>query len=612
MITFRERVTVCLAGLLTGLPGVHEAAGGAPGRFDVRGTVVDSGGRRVGDALVVLVDNGDSDPVDWSRAEHHRGAHATRTDPRGEFLLSDMLATTYWLYARGRNGQAHLRRIGFYREPPPPYDVRLSRTELEGTVYRQDGRTPVADVIVGLDYEYYVTRTNELGKFRFAGLEPKVYDVFARAPLRLSHEGVAAAKAFARAAGRGVPESVNRGFQEIVMEAKVTVEPDRLTKLTVRLPAGVVRGVVRTGSGVPAAGVRVGTGQRAGMTDHAGRFELTHVPAGPCALWVEGRNLEHRRLTVDVRPGGDPTLAEITLYPFRPQVIFHFVTPEGAAITKATIRLAWRVLVPSMGGARGGGGGGLTIDDQGQWRDSWMDSGAREYAFYSAVYGYAERTVVVDEGVREVHHDITMMPGGSICGTTRDALTGAPVGGIVVRPFEVWPDGTGDGDSMWNAVASGGIHGSPISEVSRDGDGSFCLANLPPGTYRLALSGAELVKEVTLNDAQEISGLEIIVPTALAQRWIGGRLVGPDNAPVGNMEATFILTSGRPGPGFGGGARRRARTDDTGAFRVGPVSPHDWRLRVLTPGRHSKTIPVDLTDESVDVGDVVLTPVEGS
>ncbi len=187
-----------------------------------------------------------------------------------------------------------------------------------------------------------------------------------------------------------------------------------------------------------------------------------------------------------------------------------------------------------------------------------------------------------------------------------------------MRPTRVGADGTYDQLSLWNGLF-GGLHtrlvgGYPITQVSRDGDGTFCLRNLPPGTYRLGITGVGLGAQFTLEDAEDVSGVEIVIVTPLAQRWVVGRVLGPDNSPVANTEVTFIMDHGGPLSGPYGpldGVPRRAVTDDLGLFRVGPLDPREHWLRALIPGHWSKSTRADVTAESVDVGDLQLVPIEG-
>ena len=103
-----------------------------------------------------------------------------------------------------------------------------------------------------------------------------------------------------------------------------------------------------------------------------------------------------------------------------------------------------------------------------------------------------------------------------------------------------------------------------------------------------------------------------MVSTALAQRWIVGHVIGPDNSPVANTEVTFVMNRGPPGPfGWRGGVPRRAVTDDVGLFRVGPLDPCEYWMSARTPGHRSKSKPVDVTAESIDAGDIKLVPVDG-
>lgn len=609
MTSRRTSVMLFLAGVLACWSCVGETQGVGDQLFDVRGTVVDTGGGRVGDALVVLINSGPDVAVDWGRAEDHPGAFVTRTDMRGVFVLAEVPGASYYLYARSGNGQAHVRRIGFHYDPPPPYDVHLSMTEVEGTVYWPDGRTPVAGAIVGLDYDFFMTRTDELGNFRFVGVEPKEYTVVTRARVPLTPRQAAAVEAHFKTTGhRSMSDLFARAFEEIVVEARVTVKPDEVTQLTMLLPGGIVQGVVMTDAGAPAVGARVSSGRRADITDDAGRFEITHVPIGRGVVVIRGRNREIGRNTVQVAPGGEPTQVEITLYPFRPQVTFRFTTPDGAVIANEGVTQVTRRYANGRVAMRGFGG--LKTDDNGEWRDHWMYSGSCHYAFLSKTFGYAEQTVVIGDGVPEVHHEITLDPGGSICGIVRDQLTGAPLGGVVLGPTRVEVDGTYDQQSLWNGF-SGFRRRSvtdPVSQISRDGDGTFCLRNLPPGTYRIYGRGVH-AEEITLDAAEHISGVEIMVETALAQRWIVGRVLGLDRTPVVNTEVTFVIYNGGPAGPFGrsGGVPRRALTDDLGLFRVGPLDARDYVLWARTPEHRGKSIPVDVTAESIDVGDVQLS-----
>ena len=604
MITCRQRVMRFLAVVLACLSCVGKTQGVGGKRFDVRGTVFDSGDRPVGEALVVLISSGHSDPVDWDRPEDNPRAFVTHADMRGMFVLPEVPGDSYSLYARSGDGQAHVRLIGFHDAAPPPYDIRLSMTEVQGTVFWPDGRTPLADAIVGLDYDHFVTRTDEHGKFSFAGIEPKEYAVFARVLLPLSPREIAAAEEYAKTTRRSLFHAVAPGFEEIVVESKVTVEPDRASQLTMLLHGGVVQGVVTTEAGTPAVGVRVaGGGRRARMTDHAGRFEFTYVPVGPFPLYVQGRNHEVRITSVNVAPGGDPTGVEITLYSFRPQVTYRFTTPDGEVLANERVRFVSRGLAQT---ARSGAGL-VKTDDHGRWRDQWMDSGSRQYMFLSTNIGYAEQIVIVAEGVPEVHHEITLTPGGSICGIVRDQLTGAPHGGAALSLMHVGADGMGAPHSLWNRFR--------LRQASRDGDGTFCFRNLPPGSYGLYVTGAGFVEYFELEDAEDLSGLEIMVTTALAQRWIVGRVLGPDNSPLANTEVRFVMGLGEPGsspfPRHRGGVSRRSVTDDLGLFRVGPLDPREYWLRALIPGHWSKSTRADVTAESIDAGDLQLVPVEG-
>lgn len=493
---------------------------------------------------------------------------------------------------------------------------RADARGIEGTVLWPDGETPVVDAIVGLDYHESVTRTDEHGAFRIDGVEPGEHDLVVRVPMPLSPDELAAQEAFARTSGKSMPASVRQGFEEIVVRSKVAVVPNVTARLALLVPDGLVLGVVRTEAGGPAGGVWVVVNGRPRMTDAAGRFEVAHLPAGPCGLYVEGRNHEIRRTTINVASSGKATPVEITLYSFRPEVVYHFSTPGGSVVANELMRRANRQY--AGGRIASWGFDGLKTDADGLWREQWIDSGTRHYLFFSTTYGSAEQVVGVDEGVRESLYEVTLTSGGSICGTVRDQLTGAPLGGVVLTPIRVGADGTYDQESLWNMLFSG-IHnrfvsGYPITQVSRDGDGTFCIRNLPAGMYRLLSHGTGLGEQFELADGEDLSDVEIVVATPLAQRWIVGRVLGPDDAPVVNTEVTIITDNEGPGADFYSplfGVPRRAVTDDLGRFRLGPLEPREYWIGAWTPGHRSPSTPADVTAESIDVGDLRLIPAEG-
>ena len=78
-------------------------------------------------------------------------------------------------------------------------------------------------------------------------------------------------------------------------------------------------------------------------------------------------------------------------------------------------------------------------------------------------------------------------------------------------------------------------------------------------------------------------------------RRIGFHDGGPSLAPYGPLD----------------GVPRRAVTDVLGLFRVGPVDARRYRLSAWMPGPRSKSMPIDVTAESIDAGDLRLVPAEG-
>ncbi len=584
-------------------------------RFDVRGAVVDGRGRPSALATVVLINNERDPPVDWVNPQRHAQALVTITDFDGGFVFRDVPATTYWLWAGDADGRAHARRIGFHDDAPPPVVLRLTHTVLEGEIVWDDGHTPVARAEIAVYDEAFVTLTGESGRFRIPGIPAGEYTVIAKARIPLTEAERRAIydlveAGYAEAARGRAREGMVRRMEEVAVQSEVAVEENRTARLRFVLPGGVIEGIVTTPGGEAVVSARIFGGSRSSFpfggdvrrsfTDGDGQFTLTHVPAGRCTVQVVGLNHEIRRVAVDVEAGDRPAHVEITLYAFRPQVVFHFTDADGRPLAGRSLRRAY-----NDGSVQGIGG--LKTDNDGSWRDHWMVSGTRHYLVGRPTVGWGEQTVVVEPGVPETHCHVRLARGATVTGTVRERASGDPIGGVVLRPHRLDADGEYDQTSQWNwlfhCIHCRLVSGYPITQVSRDGDGTYRLSNLPPGEYRIA------TRRLSITGTEAIEHFDIEVDDLLEKRWVRGRALVGEGEPLGRAELTVIRDGQRPSaPPLGpmDGVPRRVLTDDAGRFRLGPFTPGEYWLTAEIPGRRSLTGKVDLTEGSLDAGDFLL------
>jgi hypothetical protein len=202
---------------------------------------------------------------------------------------------------------------------------------------------------------------------------------------------------------------------------------------------------------------------------------------------------------------------------------------------------------------------------------------------------------------------VKLVPGATVTGTVRGQESGDPVGGVALRPVKLGPDGEYDHTNPWNwlfmAVHSRLVHGYPITQVSRDGDGTYRLSNIPPGEYRVA------TRRLSATGAEKFEDFDLEVPDLPEARWVRARALAGDGEPLARAEIIVIMDYDEPGaPPLGPmrGVPRRALTDGNGRFRLGPFAPREYWLTAEMPGRRSRTTMVDLRADSVDAGDFLL------
>ena len=583
----------------------------AADRFQAKGQVVDSSGNAITGATVVLVNNGNDPPVNWDKPEANALAISTTTGEGGRFLFHNVQAGTYWLYSRNSDGETHVRRIGFHDEAPEPYSLQLSRTVLEGTV-RAGTQGPIDNATVALDYSSFITKADSDGRFRFRGIASGEYKVVVTAKVTPTQDEMRTIDNFRK----GDPGVLER-MENIRATKKVNIAENRITRVQIELPDAVVRGTVLTPQGTPVEGACVLGGGRAAFTNGKGEFKLTRIEPGNCSIQVQGKNGEIRNVKAEARLENRASPVKVTLYPFRPSVVFHFIDVHGKPVANRTL------LYSSIKGT-GREKGGLRTDDHGEWKRTLMDSGRLHYVFGWPSLGYSEQMVNVEEGVRETHSVVELEESTTVKGTVREAGTLNPLGGTVLTPIRVGPDGQYDERHPWNglfiALHSRFVNGYPITGVSKDGDGTYSLPNLPPGKYGIiAVNGTRRAEvDISVVDGNEMFGIDVVLPAESKPRSISGRVLTPNGSPLENIEVEFVVDTDAPSsPMYGplGGVPRTVVTDDDGRFRLSPVDSHygDYWLTAKTPGFHaSETKKVNVSKQSVAGLEFVVRATEES
>lgn len=577
--------------------------GAGPG-LDLRGAVIDAQGNPAARATVALITINRAidhpSAVDWENPQREPQARLTSTGEGGEFVFADVPDGAYWLWAGDGRGQAQIRRIGHGDESPPLEPLRLSHTVLEGEVLWDDGGTPAAGVDVIVYYDEFTARTNDAGRFRVPGIPANKYIVVVKAPLPIDEDQGPGVEAFLEAATRSFDVPIACLMQEVRLDTEVTVEAEQTLRLRLVLPGSVIEGVVQTPDGEPVVGASVFGGGRKSSTDKDGRFTLTHVPAGPCVIMIGGPDRAIGRVTAEPGSREQPGRAEITLYPFRPVVVFSFTDERGVPVARRTI---FMTRATSWSGELGG----LETDGEGRWRHEVMYTGAERYLFRVPGLGWAEQAVVTEAGVPETHCHVRLVPGVTVTGTVREQGSGDPVGGVALYPYRQEPDGEPGPFNVWNMLYMGRhnrlVSGYPVAQVSRDGDGTFRLS-LPPGEYVVAS------RHLSITGTEAIEDFDVEVPAAAEKRWITGRALAAGGAPLGGIELTVIVdVMGPSADMFGpqGGVPRRVVTDEHGLFRLGPFDRREYWLTAAFRGQRNPTTMVDVTADTVDAGDFLLS-----
>jgi hypothetical protein len=160
-------------------------------------------------------------------------------------------------------------------------------------------------------------------------------------------------------------------------------------------------------------------------------------------------------------------------------------------------------------------------------------------------------------------------------------------------------------------VALAGELGGPVRQTSTRADGRFAFSGLGDGTYALRASRAELASPTIRGVAAGSDGATLSTLLALGPgQSIAGRLVQDAGAALAGFEVRAESAALAPGDDP---LPVLARTDETGAFTVGPLSPGSYRLTSARAGyvlRHAPT--VELRAAAGQPPPVVLELLRGS
>lgn len=287
------------------------------------------------------------------------------------------------------------------------------------------------------------------------------------------------------------------------------------------------------------------------------------------------------------------------------------------------------------------GGAGMKLDNWGIGRTSFgpIRPGNYEWAWLVPGTGYSPlQSVTLPAGERKAAQSVRLKSGGQVRGVVREEGTGRPVGGVLVLPYQVVPL-AGALRSWWNRMVSAlesysflpgaKIHVNALYlegvtlAISRDGDGSFHLQNLPAGEYELILSRIEdawrVKQDCRVEEATTNSLPDLQVPPIPEARTFGVRVrLAESPGPVIDTELKITAaqvveppaTSIEP-PAIQFKLTRTARTDGQGRAKLYPLAPRSYEITVaasLAGSRSSETRIVSLAERSIEDLEFVLHP----
>jgi len=542
-------------------------------------------------------------------------AEAVFTDDRGAFALPSASAGTTIRFSKA--GYATIR----LSPTQVPAVVRLSRAvSISGRVLETTG-APFADAQVRLRplppavadrVGEHMVETNDLGEYRFGGLTEGRYEATVVRPWESSPRTVVSA------AGDDIA-----GVDFTV--PPFSCEPDPVDGRA-RLPGAnaSIGGRITTATGAPLAcaevrALRVGDTPRVTSADKNGRFTLSGLTAGSYRIEARApgytaREYGQRRAGqsgIPLTVGERDRLSPIDIALNRGSAILGTVVDEhGEPLESVTIQALQLRSVDGRTVA-------VTLrttstDDRGQYRlagllpgrylvsasdDAALSGrmGTTGYApiFYPSAPEAGEATPFALDGEHDqIGADLVYRPVRAVSVTgSAISSTGVPPSAVLLLPSQ----------------RSGGIQVQPRSGEIR-ADGTFAIANVPPGDYVLqtvsrpqATAPEFGMQYLTVGDTQPS-------PVAITMRpmsIVGGRILVEGQgataadfflAPVPtDFDRTFAIGGGFPWSIGGDGSFRMGQV--TGPRRLTLMAgPKGWYLKLATLNG------VDITDAPYDFG----------
>ena len=181
----------------------------------------------------------------------------------------------------------------------------------------------------------------------------------------------------------------------------------------------------------------------------------------------------------------------------------------------------------------------------------------------------------------------------------------------------------GEGRSIFGRVALAGAPapgarvalaaeaGGPVRGTLSRADGRFAFSGLGDGSYALRASRAELASPTVRGVAAGRDGTNLPAPLALGPgRRVAGRLVQDAGAALPGFEVRAESAALAPGDDP---LPLVARTDGSGAFSIGPLSPGSYRLTSARAGYVLRRAPtVDLAASGAEPPPVLLELLRGA
>jgi len=449
-----------------------------------------------------------------------------------------------------------------------PHEVELTLTQgstVSGTVMKED-ETPVADEDVLLmpaemfanPTGYSIETTDDAGKFVIDQVPAGEYIVMA-----------AMERPYARAMDREKRTVTVDGVSDVSgLEIIISPEAARGSIIT-----GIV--VDQAGEGVAdatvtAEGALGPIGQATGVTDDAGRFEITGLRDMFYDLSVvtdEGAASEKRAAV-----GSDVRLQLQDLASIEGTVL----TADGAPCANCPVTLQGQrddaqseadQLMQAMGAMlRRGDGPSARTDDSGAFTFSDVEPGTYVIEAESEEHGHGESVAIsVVPGETFTGARVYLKPGIGVGGTVTTADR-APVAGATVTLTE---SGDAMTTMMTNAMPASLM--ANAGTTTTDENGEYFIENVRPGEYTVVADHVDYAKSqiqgVAVEQGPDMRNLDIVLTE-------GGRAVGTLTMDGEVRAGTMVTLVGSAGVFM-------AMTDSQGNFNIDNVPPGTYMVQAV-------------------------------